>query len=67
LQLRGTSPISSRNMVPPSAVSKRPARSLMASVNAPRACPKNSLSYKSFGMEAQLTRTSGLSFRRLRR
>src|SRR2546427_1302269 len=36
-------------------------------VKAPRAWPKNSLSYNSFGMEAQLTRTSALSLRRLRR
>ena len=33
---KGTSPTSSRNSVPPSAVSKRPARSLMAPVNEPR-------------------------------
>ena len=59
LQFQGTSPISSRNSVPPSAVSKRPARSLIAPVKAPLAWPKNSLSNRSLGMDAQLTRTSG--------
>ena len=38
----------------------------MAPVNAPLACPKNSLSYNSLGIEAQLTRTNGLSLRLLR-
>ena len=45
----GISPISSRNSVPPSASSNRPARSRTAPVNAPLACPKNSLSYRSRG------------------
>src|SRR5258707_399520 len=64
---RGISPISSRNRVPPAAASKRPIRSLTALVNAPLAWPKNSLLYKSFGIQAQLTRTKGLPLRRLRR
>ncbi len=39
-KLRSISPISSRNTVPPSASSKRPARERMACVNAPFSWPK---------------------------
>jgi len=40
----GTFAISSRKSVPPSAISKRPTRSVLASVNAPFTWPKSSLS-----------------------
>ena len=62
----GRSPISSRKIVPPSAISKRPRRSRTAPVKAPRACPKNSLSKISRGMALQLTFTNGRLDRRLR-
>ena len=53
--------------MPPSASSNRPARSRNAPVNAPRAWPKNSLSYSSRGTAAQFTLISGLPARLLRR
>src|SRR6267378_2201210 len=43
-RLIGTLAISSRKSVPPSAISKRPKRSALASVNAPRTWPNSSLS-----------------------
>ncbi len=43
-RLMGTLAISSRNKVPLSASSKRPTRSVLASVKAPLTCPKSSLS-----------------------
>jgi hypothetical protein len=61
------SPISSRKRVPLSASSKRPTRSRTAPVNAPRTCPKNSVSYRSRGTAAQLTLTNGLFALLLRR
>jgi hypothetical protein len=42
LQFQWNSPTSSRSRAPPLAASNRPARSLRAPVNEPRACPKNS-------------------------
>ena len=51
------SPISSRNRVPPSAISTRPSRALSAPVNAPFSCPKSSDSSSSAGIAAQLTET----------
>ena len=42
----GSSPISSRNTVPPFAVSNRPACDVWAPVNAPRSRPKSSLSMR---------------------
>src|SRR6266498_1093663 len=57
----GTSPISSRKSVPPSASSKRPGFEPTAPVNAPRSYPNSSLSTRSFGMAAQFTLMSGLS------
>ena len=53
----GMSPTSSRNSVPPFASSKRPTRCAIAPVNAPRSCPKSSLSSSPVGMAAQLTLT----------
>ena len=41
-------------------------RSVEASVNAPLTCPKNSLSYNSCGIDAQLHLIIGCSLRRLR-
>ena len=49
---RGTLPISSRNIVPPSASSKRPMRSVRASVNAPLTWPNSSLSKTPSGIAA---------------
>ena len=64
----GSSPISSRKIVPPSASSKRPgARRRRAPVNAPRSCPKSSLSTRSAGIAPQLTLTSGRCVRRVLR
>ncbi len=57
------SPISSRKMVPPSAVSNLPDLSFIAPVNAPLTCPKSSLSRRLSERAAQLTLTSGPSFR----
>ena len=59
------SPISSRKIVPPSAVSNLPRRSATAPVNAPRTWPKSSLSINSSGMAAQLTSTNELERLRL--
>ena len=53
------SPISSRNRVPPSASSKRPARAVMAPVNAPFSWPNSSLSSRSAGIAPQFTGTNG--------
>jgi hypothetical protein len=52
-------------MVPLSASAKRPSRFVVAPVNAPRSCPKNSLSISVPGIAAQFTRTSGASLRGL--
>ena len=54
---------SSRRSVPPSASSKRPRRAFVAPLNAPRTCPKSSLSMRSSGMAAQLSVTNGLPAR----
>ena len=51
---RGSSPISSRKTVPPSAASKSPTRVLTAPEKAPRSWPKSSLSTRFSGMAAQL-------------
>ena len=59
------SPISSRNIVPPFASSKRPARSFMALVNAPFSWPKSSLSRSSSGIAPQLIGTKGRFLRAL--
>jgi len=56
---RGISPISSRNKVPVSAISKRPILCATAPVKAPFSCPKSSLSNRSKGMAEQLTFTNG--------
>jgi transcriptional regulator with AAA-type ATPase domain len=50
---------SSRNRVPPSASSNRPARTLVAPVNAPASCPNNSASISVSGSAAQFITTSG--------
>ena len=55
----GSSPISSRKSVPPSACSKRPLRCAIAPVNAPRSWPKSSLSSSVSGSAAQLMATNG--------
>jgi len=55
----GISPISSRSSVPPSASSKQPMRRSAAPVNAPRSCPKISLSIRDSGMAEQLMATNG--------
>jgi hypothetical protein len=57
----GSSPISSRKSVPPSASSKSPrlSASRLASVNAPFLWPKSSLSMRFPGMAPQLTATKG--------
>ena len=58
----GSSPISSRNTVPPSAASKQPGlRAASAPVNAPRSWPKSSLSSSVSGSAAQLSATNGAS------
>ena len=54
---------SSRKIVPPLAVSKRPGLSATAPVKAPFTWPKSSLSSRSAGMAAQLTATQGFSLR----
>src|SRR3954469_2197474 len=59
------SPTSSRNSVPRCASSKRPIRVWVAPVKAPRSWPNISLSTRSRGIAAQLTRTNGLSRRGL--
>ena len=57
------SPISSRNKVPPSAVSTRPSLRSRASVKAPRSCPNSSDSSNCAGSAAQFNSTKGLSRR----
>src|SRR6516225_5457487 len=57
LHASGTSAISSRNKVPPSASSKRPGLSFSAPVNAPLTCPKNSLSKRPSGTALQFNFT----------
>src|SRR5271170_8019308 len=52
------SPISSRNNVPRSAISKRPRFCIKAPVNAPFSCPNSSLSTSPDGIAAQLRRTN---------
>ena len=51
----GSSPTSSRKMVPPSATSKYPLRSARAPVNDPFSCPNSSESIVPSGMAPQLT------------
>ena len=63
----GSSPISSRNSVPPSASSNLPARFATAPVNAPRTWPNSSLSITPSGSAAQLTWMNGASRRRIQR
>ncbi len=62
-----SSPISSRNSVPPSADWNLPGRLAMAEVKAPFTWPKSSLSIKFSGMAPQLTATKGPEARLLRR
>ena len=57
----GSSPISSRKMVPPSALSNFPFRSPVAPVNAPFRCPNSSDSSRLSGIAPQLTEMYGLS------
>ena len=59
------SPTSSRNSVPPCAYSKRPTRSVWASVYAPRTWPNNSLSSRCSLSAAQLSATNGFFLRGL--
>ena len=59
------SPISSRNTVPPSAVSNRPRFCCRASVNAPRSWPKSSLSSSCSGSAEHVMFTNGLAARSL--
>ena len=61
----GSSPISSRKMVPPSASSKRPRFIPAAPVKEPRAWPKSSLSTSSAGSAPQFTGTKRRSLRAL--
>ena len=61
--LSGTLAISSRNSVPPSAISKRPTRSALASVKAPRTWPNSSLSKTPSETPPALTVTSGRAAR----
>src|SRR5207244_350392 len=56
-------PISSRRMVPPCAVSNRPARAAFASVNAPFSWPKSSASTRFSGSAVQFTSMNGPSRR----
>ena len=60
------SPISSRKIVPPSAASNFPRRSVTAPVNAPRVWPNSSDSISSSGIAAQLTSMNGPPWRLLR-
>src|SRR5690349_4446037 len=63
----GSSPISSRNNVPPSASAKAPSRALVAPVKAPRSWPNSSLPASSDTMVVQSTTAkSPLSRRRSR-
>ena len=59
----GSSPISSRKTVPPSATSSLPFLVAIAPVKAPFSCPNNSLSSSASGMAAQLMATNGLPAR----
>ena len=52
---------------PPWARAAAPSRSAVAPVNAPFACPKISLSIRSYGSAAQFSATNGPLLRRLRR
>src|SRR6476660_5640793 len=61
----GTSSMSSRKIVPPSASSNRPGRSLIAPVKAPRSWPNSSDSISVSENSAQLTATNGWCLRRL--
>ena len=56
---RGSSPTSSRKMVPPDARSNRPGFWRSAPVKAPRSWPKSSLSIRPSGSAPQLTRIEG--------
>jgi len=62
---REVSLISSRKMVPPSAVWKNPARVSVAPVKAPLIWPKSSLSRSSSGMAPQFTGTKEAEAREL--
>ena len=55
----GISAISSRKIVPPLAISKAPAFSLVEPVNAPFSWPNSSFSRISFGSAAQLRAKNG--------
>src|SRR5881409_639949 len=55
----GSSPISSRNNVPPDAASNAPLRSAPAPVNAPRSWPNSSSSTRFSGMAAALSAMNG--------
>ena len=55
----GSSPISSRNRVPPSAASTSPARPALAPVKAPFSWPNSSDSIRVSGIAAQFTEISG--------
>ena len=59
----GSSPISSRKIVPPLATSKSPTRCSSAPVNAPFAWPNSSLSMSVSGSAPQLIATNGMSAR----
>ena len=61
----GSSPTSSRKIVPPSASSKRPIRFSVAPVNAPFSWPKSSLSRTPSPKALQLTATNGRPTRSL--
>ena len=61
----GSSPISSRKRVPPSATSKRPGLPRSAPVNAPFSWPNSSDSMSVGGSAAQLTRRTARRARRL--
>ncbi len=61
----GSSPISSRNNVPPRARSKAPSCSACAPVKAPRSWPNSSLSTRFAGTEPQSNTTKGADARAL--
>src|SRR5258708_2729267 len=63
----GSSPTSSRKIVPPSASSNRPSRRCNAPVKEPFSWPNNSEAIKSRGIAAQLTLTKAREERRDRR
>ena len=60
--VRGSSPTSSRNIVPPSATSKYPDRVDVAPVKAPFSCPKSSESIVPSGIAPQFTAINLLCF-----